>query len=108
MLKLIRNVTLTSGLIFGYSLSFAQIDNDVVAMAERLCKTKGSSTDIKVRIDGSAATGKVLAQIVGADGRITGSGEFTRSEWDGVKFTNSPEAYIKCLELVLPRIKKNV
>ena len=85
---------------------FAQ-DGDVLSMAERLCKTKGSSSDIKIKFDGSAETGKVLAQIVGLNGKITGTGEFTKSEWDGIRFTNSPESYVKCLDLVLSRIKKN-
>ena len=88
------------------STSNAQ-DGDVLVMAERLCKTKGSSSDIKIKFDGTAETGKVLAQIVGINGKITGTGEFSKSEWDGIRFTNSPDAYVKCLDLVLSRIKKN-
>jgi hypothetical protein len=85
----------------------AQLDSDVAAMAERLCKTKGSSMDIRVKFDGSAETGKVIAQVLGVGGKVSGTGEFTRSEWDGIRFTNSPEQYVKCLDLVLSRIKKN-
>lgn len=90
-----------------FSVAHAEIDMQTVEIAEKLCKTKGSSTDIKVKLDGSAQTSKILAQVIGVNGKISGTGEFTRSEWDGIRFTNSPDAYIKCLELVLPRIKKN-
>jgi hypothetical protein len=93
-------------LLSGVSLN-AQQGDDVLSMAERLCRTKGSSTDIVVKFDGSAETGKVLAQIIGVNGKVTGTGDFTRREWDGIRFTDSPEAYVKCLDLVLPRIKKN-
>ncbi len=84
-------------------------DDMAVTMAERLCKTKGSATDIRVKFDGSAETGKVIAQVVGVGGKLTGTGEFSKSEWDGIRFTNSPEQYVKCLELVLSRlaVKKN-
>lgn len=106
MFRRLRSFFVIAGIAMS-PMVHAQSDTDVASMAERLCKTKGSSTDIRVRFDGSAETGKVIAQVLGVGGKVSGTGEFTKSEWDGIRFTNSPEQYVKCLDLVLSRIKKN-
>lgn len=85
--------------------AWSQITLAPIDMAERLCKTHGSSTDIKVKFEGSAQTGKIIAQFIGLNGKIAGIGEFSKNEWDGVKFVNSPETYVKCLELVLVKMR---
>ena len=105
----ITHLLLATALIATGNINAYGNDDVAVTMAERLCKTKGSATDIKVKFDGSAETGKVIAQVVGVGGKLTGTGEFSKSEWDGIRFTNSPGEYVKCLELVLSRlaVKKN-
>lgn len=88
-----------------YSVSaYCQSEDSEISIAERLCKTKGSASDIKVNVDGSGETSKVVASVIGVRGKINGTAEFSKAEWDGIRFSDKPDAYNRCLEIVLGKV----
>lgn len=82
-------------------------DDPRISASQKLCSTSGTSSDVKIVGTGEASTSKVVAQLVGAGGKVTGTVEFTRAEWNGIEaFRHDAPSYLKCVDMVTARFKK--
>jgi len=96
-------LTIISQVVYSQDAGDIAFMNSTVDAARVACGGKGSSVDLRVKGSGSAESGRVIAQMIGAGARVSGEAEFSKAEWDGIEsMRKEPARYAECVQKLIP------